>query len=135
MAEQRPYRIPGILSGCEAGACETTRRALTRRSVHRDQLGDNAARRERASRCVVAGAPAVPPEGRSNLRAVVVDCLVDPMVLGAATGTALATVRSRGALPDVRRDGGLLRSYRDGAARLVRERLRPSRFRALGDDA
>ena len=44
-------------------------------------------------------------------------------------------VRSRGALPDGGRDGGLLRGYRDGAARLVRERLRPSRFRALGDDA
>ena len=54
---------------------------------------------------------------------MVVDRLVDPMVLGAATGAALATVRSRGALPYVGRDGGLLRGYRDGAARLVRERL------------
>ena len=54
---------------------------------------------------------------------MVVDCLVDPMVLGSATGAALETVRPRGALPNGGHDGGLLRGYRDGAARLVRERL------------
>ena len=54
---------------------------------------------------------------------MVMDRLVDPMVLGSATGAALERVRPRGALPNGGRDGGLLRGYRDGAARLVRERL------------
>ena len=34
-------------------------------SVHRDQLGDDAARRERAGPCVMAGAAAVPPKGHA----------------------------------------------------------------------
>ena len=55
------------------------------------------------------------------------------MVLGAESWNRSGHVRSRGALPNGGRDGGLLRGDRDGAARMVREQLRPSRLRALGE--
>ena len=119
MAEQRPYRISGF-SGMRGWPCETARRAFTGRSVHRDQLGHNTARGERAPPCVVVG-NRFSTEGR-GIRAVVVDCLVDPWT-GLRNWSRLETVRPRGALPNGGHDGGLLRGYRDGAARLVRERL------------
>ena len=69
---------------------------------------------------------------RSGLRTMVVGRLVDPMVLGSATGAAMGAVRARSALPDGDCDRGFVRCDCNGAAWLVHKRLRPSRFRALG---
>ncbi len=80
----------------------------------------------------MAGSPALPPEGRSDLCTVVVDGLVDAVVLGSATGAALATVRSRGALPYGNCDRGLLRGDRGRAEGMVHKRLRSSRLGTMG---
>ena len=89
MAEQRPYRIPGF--SADARLARAKRLAVL--SLVGAFIAINSVTTQHAASVLRhaswLGQPLFHLRGGASIRAVVVDCLVDPMVLGSATGAAL----------------------------------------------